>query len=59
MWLEFNRAFAKTPTETVNSGEVTEVAVKSATWRGLLETAIAFCESLLRNIVLAATVLHC
>ena len=29
-------AFAKTPTEAVNSGEVTEVAVKSAAWRGLL-----------------------
>ena len=29
-------AFAKTPTEAVNSGEVTEVAAKSAAWRGLL-----------------------
>jgi predicted RNA-binding protein with PUA domain len=26
-------AFAKTPTEAINSGEVTEVAVKSAAWR--------------------------
>ena len=43
-------AFAKTPTEAINGGKVTEVAVKSATWRGLLETAIAFCESLLRNM---------
>ena len=37
MWLEFNRAFAKTPTETVNSGEVTEVAVKYAAWRAIVE----------------------
>ena len=29
-------AFAKTPTEAVNSGQVTEAAVKSAAWRGLL-----------------------
>ena len=29
-------AFANTPTEAINSGEVTEVAVKSAAWRGLL-----------------------
>ena len=26
-------AFAKTPTEAINSGEVTEGAVKSAAWR--------------------------
>ena len=26
-------AFANTPTEAINSGEVTEVAVKSAAWR--------------------------
>ena len=29
-------AFAKTLTEAINNGEVTEVAVKSAAWRGLL-----------------------
>ena len=29
-------AFAKTPTEAVKSGGVTEVVVKSAAWRGLL-----------------------
>ena len=29
-------AFVKTPTEAVNSGQVTKVAVKSAAWRGLL-----------------------
>ena len=30
-------AFAKTPTEAVNSGEVTEVAVKSDAWRARVE----------------------
>ena len=29
-------AFVKTLTEAVNSGQVTEVAVMSAAWRGLL-----------------------
>ena len=29
-------AFVKTPTEAVNSGQVTEAAVKSAAWRVLL-----------------------
>ena len=30
-------AFAKTLTETINSGEVTEVAVKYAAWRAIVE----------------------